>query len=75
MMSVAGPATFVVLLLVGLLLVAGALIWRSGRRPAHPPPPTTPPNEQLPCSQCGHVNPARAGFCARCGQELKRPES
>ena len=72
---VTGPATFVVLLIVGLLIVAGALILGSGGRKARGRRSRAAPGDAHVCGQCGHANAPRAGFCARCGHELKRPEA
>lgn len=60
-----GAATFVVLFVVGLLVVAGLVILveavggpgRSRRR-------------RCPNADCGHRNRPEADFCARCGRRL-----
>jgi len=59
-----GPATFVVLLIVGVAILLGALLLgRSGE-------PEQEPEAGGGCPQCGQVNPPQARYCARCGQEL-----
>ena len=60
-----GPATFVVLLVVGLLILVGALLL--GRSSADP----QEARDDHSCQECGQVNPANAKFCARCGRELQ----
>jgi len=66
-----GPATFVVLLVVGVLLVLGALLLggpsRSRKRRVIPDHNT--------CSGCGHRNPDNARFCAKCGNDLHKTDS
>jgi ribosomal protein L32 len=56
-----GPATFVVLLVVGLL-----------RRTHHD---QEEPGGDNTCGKCGHYNAANAKFCARCGHDLQEAES
>lgn len=60
-----GPATFVVLLLVGLLLVAGALLLRAPSRTAN-----RAVGGVRNCPRCGQPGPPQARFCARCGLDL-----
>jgi len=60
-----GPATFVVLLVVGLLLVLGALLLRRSNDDQEKP------RGDNRCAECGHSNPANARFCARCGYDLQ----
>lgn len=60
-----GPATFVVLLIVGLLILLGALLL--GRSRGDPEEPHTGDG----CPKCGHRNPTNARYCARCGHELR----
>lgn len=64
-----GPVTFVILLLCGLLLIAGVLAMRS-------PDDTesTKPRPLRTCPQCGYLNPAQARFCAQCGKHLGSPD-
>lgn len=64
-----GPATFVVLLVVGLLLVLGALLLR---RTSHD---QEKPHGHNACAKCGHSNPLNARFCARCGYDLQETDS
>ncbi len=52
-----GLTSVVVMLLVGLMLIAGALLLRS----------STPRGAGDACPNCGHSNPPEAHFCARCG--------
>jgi hypothetical protein len=63
-----GPATFVILLLVGLLLVFGALLLSNVRRPA---PGAPPQPSRRSCPGCGQTNVPAAGFCAHCGTALR----
>ncbi len=67
-----GPATFVVMLLVGLLLVAGALILRTGRheRETDESGRASPLGSTPGCAHCGHRNAPVAAFCASCGRRL-----
>lgn len=55
------PATFTVMLLVGVLLIFGALIVRGA---------TCRERRECPVPSCRHKNPASARFCARCGHKL-----
>jgi len=60
-----GPPLVVLLLLVGVLLVLGAvLLGGTARRGAQEP------GVGNVCSGCGHANPDSARFCARCGRAL-----
>lgn len=61
-----GPATFVVLLVVGVLLVLGTLLLGSSNRKRK-----KLPRDKHTCAMCGHRNSANASYCARCGHELK----
>jgi len=65
-----GPATYVVMLVVGILLVAGALLLRPGRRLRRGDRSGAAVRPGVPCPQCGHRLPPRARFCARCGHKL-----
>lgn len=58
-----GPAIYAILLVIGLLLVLGALVLSSARRPRAPGP-------VCPAHDCGHENVPHARYCARCGREL-----
>jgi hypothetical protein len=60
-----GPATLVVLLVVGLLLVLGALLLGGARRERKKA------YGEHTCEKCGHTNQASARFCARCGHDLQ----
>jgi ribosomal protein L32 len=64
-----GPATFVVLLVVGLLLVLGTLLLRRRNHDQEEP------GGDNTCGKCGHYNVANAKFCARCGHDLQEAES
>ncbi len=64
-----GPATFVVLLVVGLLLVLGALLLRRTNHKHEEP------GGDSACAKCGHANAAHARFCARCGHDLQEMDS
>ena len=66
-----GPATFVVLLIVGVLLVLGAvLLGGSNRRRQRQMIP-----DRNTCTGCGHRNPDNASFCAKCGNDLRKKAS
>jgi hypothetical protein len=58
-----GPATLVVLLLVGMLVVAGVLIANAGAKKRRV-------RRRCPVADCGHLNDPGARFCAHCGKEL-----
>ncbi len=60
----AGPTMIIVILLVGLFIVAGVLIGRTGRSSARGP------DRICRVADCGAVNPPNALFCGRCGQKL-----
>lgn len=60
------PATFVVLLIAGALLVLGATILGSGARRERGPTAT----QGVICSRCRHRNVGEARFCAKCGARL-----
>lgn len=62
---VTGPATFVVLLIIGLALVAGVLILRTEQRG----PGGGGSGRE--CPACGHRNPAAARYCGRCGAPVQ----
>ncbi|MFQ5805752.1 MAG: zinc-ribbon domain-containing protein [Phycisphaerae bacterium] len=59
-----GPATFVVMLIAGLLLVLGALLLGGSSRKRKKA------CGEHTCEKCGHANRANARFCARCGHDL-----
>jgi rRNA maturation endonuclease Nob1 len=63
-----GPATVVVLLIVGVLLVLGALLLGGSSRRQHKP---TIPDRNT-CASCGHRNSDNARFCAKCGNDLHK---
>jgi rRNA maturation endonuclease Nob1 len=63
-----GPATVVVLLIVGVLLVLGALLLGGSHRRRHG---STVPDRNT-CAACGHHNPDNARFCAKCGNDLHK---
>lgn len=81
-----GPASFIVLLFVGLLIVVGVLIIsaeQSSRRRSSALPPGRDSGQPdgarpvgggppLTCVSCGRQNPGRARYCAQCGTELPR---
>lgn len=71
---VSGPATFVVMLIVGLMLVIGVIVLGAGaRRRAHGRVgPATP---VAACPRCAHRNASRASYCAKCGNALKQHRS
>ncbi len=57
------PLAFVVTLASGLVLVVVALALGRARH-------SQPGSLSCPNPECGHTNPPRARYCARCGQEL-----
>lgn len=71
---VCGPATFVVMFIVGVLIVAGVLIFGAGRGSARRSRSAATTRHPQTCPGCGHANVPRAAFCARCGYELQRQE-
>lgn len=68
---VTGPATFAVMLIVGLLLLVGAVFLRSGRGPAERTAPDPLANTERLCVRCGRTSPAHARYCAHCGGEFE----
>ncbi len=62
-MSGFGPATAIVLLGIGVLLVLGALIVLGLRDGG---------GGSRSCNQCGEVNAPGAHYCRRCGRGLHR---
>ena len=66
-----GPATVVVLLVVGVLLVLGALLL-GGSKHRGQKPATSDRNT---CAGCGHQNSDNARFCAKCGNDLHKTAS
>lgn len=58
-----GPATFVILLIVGALLLVGGMLLRSAYRRS------SGGRAASVCPQCGHRNEVDARYCARCGAE------
>ncbi len=60
---VTGPATFTVLLLVGICVVVGALILGGGKCCGSGKPGAT-------CPRCRHRNVSQARYCAKCGTTL-----
>jgi membrane protease subunit (stomatin/prohibitin family) len=67
-----GPATFLVTLVTGMLLILGALLLgvnRSRRRLSD----AAPPAGQRDCPRCGQGNPATAAYCGNCGERLSAP--
>ncbi|MEP0846315.1 MAG: zinc ribbon domain-containing protein [Phycisphaerae bacterium] len=63
MMLTAGVTTVVVALLVGLLLIFGAVVigWNASSRAA----------ASQACPRCGQLNVEAARFCANCGTPLR----
>ena len=59
-----GPATFIVLLLVGISVVLGTLILGGGRR-------RRAGKAGAVCPRCQHHNVSQARFCAKCGTTLQ----
>lgn len=57
-----GPATFSVLLVVGIVLVLGVLLEGWGLRG----------RAQNRCPRCRTLNRNEAQFCSQCGSELRR---
>lgn len=57
-----GLVTFVVALVVGALLIIGAVILNWSARPA---------TGGAVCRACGHENQADARYCGRCGKALR----
>ena len=72
---VTGPATFVVMLIVGLLLVAGAFILLIGRARGQQNRQIGPAKDTSACGACGRENVRSAQYCARCGKQLPRDET
>ena len=66
-----GPATFVVLLVAGVLLVLGALLLGGSNRKRK----RRMINDRNTCAGCGHHNPDNARFCAKCGDNLQETTS
>ncbi len=60
----AGPATFLVLLFVGLLIVVSSLLMRASLRS------TTASSAVRRCPHCQHDNERAARYCARCGHAV-----
>ena len=67
-----GPASLVVLLIVGLLIAAGVYVLRVGRSGSRRASGEAPGRV---CAGCRHENLAYATYCARCGAELKQQDS
>lgn len=61
-----GPATLTVTLIVGLLIVFGALMLRVRKGQ---------PRRVCPDAACAHKNRPRAKYCSRCGQALRESET
>ena len=68
---IAGPATLTVLILVAVLLVAGAVILKVGGRRRRQRPPRGQRKDRRLCQHCQHENPRQATYCARCGKALE----
>jgi len=66
-----GPATFVVLLVAGVLLVLGALLLGGSNRKRKRRMIT----DRNTCAGCGHRNTDNARFCAKCGNDLHKTAS
>ncbi len=57
------PSIVILILIAGVLLWIWALLGRSD--------PQNPRYHRIcPAEDCGHVNPRRARYCARCGRKL-----
>lgn len=81
-MYMPGPATFVVMLLVGMLLIVGVLVLGTGRRRSSirrtiearraslKRGGEQAGDGELTCGQCGLRNQHGARYCARCGRPL-----
>jgi len=65
-MFFSAPATFIVMLTVGVLLVLGAIILGSSNRRTR---------RRRICAKCGAVNRHDAQFCAKCGNQLSDSQS
>jgi hypothetical protein len=65
-----GPASLVVLLGVGLLLVIGALLMGAGRCKRTRTPPVAAPQDAV-CDRCGERIRRLSAYCPRCGQTLR----
>jgi len=68
---ISGPATVVVLLVVGVLLVLGALLLGGS---SHKRKTRMIPDRNR-CPGCGHHNPDNARFCAKCGTDMHKTDS
>ena len=66
---ITGPATYVVMLLVGLLLVIGVIVLGAGTRRSSRGRRGAFVAASA-CPGCGHRNASRASYCARCGNKL-----
>lgn len=65
-----GPATMIVVLVAGCLVIVGAIVMGNGKVE------TSSRDHYLArgwCNRCRRSNPADAKFCAWCGRELRAP--
>jgi hypothetical protein len=60
------PTIVVLILIIGVVLWIGAMVSAASTRKSKY-------NRICPGQDCGHVNPKRARYCARCGRELTAP--
>lgn len=67
---VTGPATFVVMLIVGLLLVAGVIVLGAGAKRVSRGDSRSDVLGAPTCPHCGHRNAPQATYCAQCGSKL-----
>ena len=72
---VVGPATYTVLAIIGVLILLGVYLLRSGRGRRGQPRATHQPADGQVCGRCQCKNPPGASYCARCGSELKSQDS
>ena len=64
-MHIISLPTVIVVLIVGVLLMLGAVLLGGAKRGRK-----SRPRDKYTCEQCDHPNPRNAKYCARCGREL-----